>query len=793
MSRSEHGTRFLAGLLLAALAAATLGGPPARAQAAGTWAREWQVVGGQAQVAGLGEGVYESPVHDMGREFMAVGALWRARLPAGADLRLELRRSLDGSVWQPWQTLTPDDAAPDRADPGLSHGELLFGEGRYLQVRVSQSGAGPDAAPSLESLRIVAIDTRQGPQVGAAASAAAPAIISRAAWGANEAWMNWPPEYAPVLKFIVHHTATSNSYTDAAAAVRSIYYYHAITLNWGDIGYNYLVDREGRIYEGRAGGDGVIGGHARPYNSGTVGVALLGDYTTSPVPGAAVAALVELLAWKGNLHFVHPLEDGWLRDRVFPNIMGHRDCGATTCPGDRAYALLPQVRSSVYERMRAIPPRLLVGRPAADEPVAGVYRVAWRASPAAAQVTLAVDGQVRGTVAAAAGQWRWNATQHPDGPHRLELVARTDLGQATSVEVPVWVDNTPPTGTLLAPRFTSARAISLTLTCADCTELQLGAGWRWEAEDLPHGPGTGRVVADPAAANGQAWLGRAGEHNAGPWYGPYFCGLPSPASYEAVFWLRAAPADPGPKVVELDVSDHAGLRFLAGPWALAGGDFSGAYQPFRLPFHYPDPGTTCRGTGSQDGLELRAWFQATADLWLDRVEVLTAPQPFATVVPFSLPAAEGPHPVEVRFIDRAGNLSPLYAQTVTVDRTPPAWGEPTPQGLPLRDDLAGLSPHGAAYALSDDGITWDEWTGSALSIDPSGSQGLLPAQPEWVGRAVRARAQDRAGNVAYSPPLSWPPSGFPTPTPVPPYRVWAYCPHVTCHLAGEVAEGYAAP
>ena len=76
-------------------------------------------------------------------------------------------------------------------------------------------------------------------------------IISRAAWGADENLMTWTPEYRTVRKFVVHHTATSNGDLDPAATVRAIYYYHAVTRGWGDIGYNYLIDAQGRIYEGR--------------------------------------------------------------------------------------------------------------------------------------------------------------------------------------------------------------------------------------------------------------------------------------------------------------------------------------------------------------------------------------------------------------------------------------------------------------------------------------------------------------------------------------------------------------
>ena len=761
------------------------------------WAAEWAIVGPQASgggtlsglqygatgkglvlSAGAGVGALVSAVHDMGHEFMALGVLWQAQTQAG-EVTLEVRSSLDGETWEPWQAVVADDTAPDGAPTDVKHSELVVGTGRYVQLRASLRGAGPSAA-SLQMLKLVAIDARPGPQAKPVAAAeAGPTIISRASWGANEAWMTWPPEYAPVSKFVIHHTVTRNNDTDPAATMRAIYYYHAVTLNWGDIGYNYVIDQQGRIYEGRAGGDGVIGGHARPYNTGTVGVAILGDYSSTDVPAAAVSALVELLAWKGNLHFIDPLGSGWLRDRVFPNIMGHRDCSNTACPGDRAYALLPQIRSSVAQRMQAIPPHLVVYKPATNELMAGVHEVTWQASPAVTRVTLVVDGQARASVDASTTRWPWNTTTEGDGIHHLRVTASTSQGQNTTVELAVQIDNTAPTGSLSAPAFTNAQSVPLTLTCKDCSRIQLGAGWRWEGESLYHAAGTGQAVADSAAANGQAWVGRAGVDSAGPWYGPYFCGLPSPGDYEAVFWLRSGRTDLSAVEAELDVADQAGTRLLAGPLPIAGTDFAatGRYQSFRLPFHYPDPGTSCRGVPG-DGLELRTWFKATGDLWLDRVEIFRAPQPFLSSVSYALPAAEGHYPIEVRFLDGAGNASPVYAQTVTVDRTPPQCSAFTAEGVPVADALAGLDPAGAAYALSEDGMSWGAWVSTPMTVGPDGLAGLVSPQPSWQGYSVRVRVYDRAGNVAVSQPTSWPLLG-PAPTPAGPPLVYtnrAYCP-----------------
>ena len=110
-----------------------------------------------------------------------------------------------------------------------------------------------------------------------------PAIVSRAAWGANESIRRAPPSYAPSVRFaIVHHTAGTNTYSrdEAAAIVRGIQLYHVRGNGWNDIGYNFLVDRFGTIYEGRYGGvdRNVVGAHALGFNTGSTGIALLGTY-----------------------------------------------------------------------------------------------------------------------------------------------------------------------------------------------------------------------------------------------------------------------------------------------------------------------------------------------------------------------------------------------------------------------------------------------------------------------------------------------------------------------------------
>jgi N-acetylmuramoyl-L-alanine amidase/Fibronectin type III domain len=222
----------------------------------------------------------------------------------------------------------------------------------------------------------------------AGASVPQPGITARSGWGADESlrFANgkevWPPTFWPMQKLIVHHTATQNADPNPTSTIRAIYYYHAITQGWGDIGYNFLIDEAGHVYKGRhshttsnpssaspspddtitgedANGRGVTAGHALGYNSGTMGVALLGTLTTQDATPAARNALADLLAWKADTHGIDPQASSLYTNpvdgtqRTFPNIAGHRDVNATECPGGTFYATLPTVRSAVASRISA--------------------------------------------------------------------------------------------------------------------------------------------------------------------------------------------------------------------------------------------------------------------------------------------------------------------------------------------------------------------------------------------------------------------------------------------------------
>ena len=166
---------------------------------------------------------------------------------------------------------------------------------------------------------------------------------------------------------VVHHTAGSNNYGpgDSAAIVRGLYGYATQTLHYCDTHYNFFVDKYGQIFEGRYGGmdKPVLAAHATGANWNTVGIAVIGDYSTAAPPPAMINALETLIAWKLAWHGVDPFNnvnyttltgtDRWAAGTThsLPPIVGHRDPGQTSCPGQRVYDLLPAIRANVATRI----------------------------------------------------------------------------------------------------------------------------------------------------------------------------------------------------------------------------------------------------------------------------------------------------------------------------------------------------------------------------------------------------------------------------------------------------------
>lgn len=351
--------------------------------------------------------------------FNALGLHWVADVPEGASVAAEVRFSQDGSQWGQWhEVMVSDEDLPDHVgqtkSAGEAIGQLVFtDEAGFFQYRFTLSQNQAAQSPAINRLTASYIDAkgyhesplsvagifnRVAAIVDPPVASAQPGVITRAQWGANEAYMTWDPEYASPKKQIVHHTVTSNSDPDPAATVRSIYYYHAVSLGWGDIGYNYLIDQQGRIYEGRYGGNGVVGGHALGWNTGTIGISALGNYEQSGITPAMYSAFVELMSWKSNQNQIDPNGSDLLNGVYKPNYMGHRDSYSTACPGGNLYAYLPAFRSEAAARY-------------SPYPIIGAIGVKWNNLNGAPGAALGVEYAVAGGMAQdfRLGRIYWNS------------------------------------------------------------------------------------------------------------------------------------------------------------------------------------------------------------------------------------------------------------------------------------------------------------------------------------------------------------------------------------------------
>ncbi|MFD3590056.1 peptidoglycan recognition protein [Streptomyces sp. NPDC058683] len=189
-----------------------------------------------------------------------------------------------------------------------------------------------------------------------------PRIVTRRGWGADESLREKGFVYTGKVKAaFVHHTASGNGYkcSQAPSVIRSIYRYHVVSMGWRDIGYNFVVDKCGTIYEGRAGGvaKAVKGAHTLGFNNNSMGIAVIGSFGSHKPPAAVVTAIAKLTAWKLGLFGANPKGKTYLKSgggNLYPKgknvrlnvISGHRDGYATECPGAKLYAKLGSARTS---------------------------------------------------------------------------------------------------------------------------------------------------------------------------------------------------------------------------------------------------------------------------------------------------------------------------------------------------------------------------------------------------------------------------------------------------------------
>ncbi|WP_433919371.1 peptidoglycan recognition protein [Streptomyces canus] len=327
-----------------------------------------------------------------------------------------------------------------------------------------------------------------------------PSIVSRAGWGADEKLSPDPSEYnADVKAVFVHHTAGSNDYTcaESASIVRAIYAYHTAPdpsgNGWNDIGYNFLVDKCGTIFEGRKGGVDlpVLGAHTYGWNRESTGIAVLGEYTATGASNAALTSVARIAAWKLGQYGVDPnstvqLKAGATQNNLagtsftagslytFNRVSGHRDGYATECPGNSLYAQLPTIRAWASGPVQGLKLTSLTGATLSGSTywTKGAITAKWSATTPASLISkfeVLVDGKV---VATASGTATSAGTTLAAGSHKVAVRAVHQSGKtATTSALTVVTDTT-------APTFSTTPKITLRTGTVTTTAAPVTLGWK---------------------------------------------------------------------------------------------------------------------------------------------------------------------------------------------------------------------------------------------------------------------------------------------------------------------------
>ena len=331
----------------------------------------------------------------------AVGVTWAHGQEISEDGIKVLVRTRQGDEWSDWSAIAyHDDHAPDADSPEARTARpgtdpLIIGDVDQVQVKAAVDGKSATALPADLKLAVVEPGTAEGTDTetpaesggrsgaqgeaayddefeqrgedaislrAASTTPAMPTIYSRAQWGADESIRNKSAlRYGTVSAGFVHHTVNANDYTEAQVPgiLRSIYAYHVKSRGWSDIGYNFLVDRFGRIWEGRYGGvdKNVVGAHTLGYNDYAFAMSAIGNFDVVEPPDVMLRAYGALFAWKLALNGVNPASTSQqVGKSTFQAINGHRDAGSTACPGRYLYAKIPTIRAYASAAAPAAPP-----------------------------------------------------------------------------------------------------------------------------------------------------------------------------------------------------------------------------------------------------------------------------------------------------------------------------------------------------------------------------------------------------------------------------------------------------
>ncbi|MFD8676272.1 N-acetylmuramoyl-L-alanine amidase [Streptomyces seoulensis] len=406
----------------------------------------------------------------------------------------------DPGTPEPTDVTTTEPAPPEETTAEPSAGESSPeqsteppAESPSASESTASTGPGETASPSDSASPSASATVPTAPP----STAPRPPIVPRSGWKADESISPEAPTYIDgrIKAVVVHHTASTNDYTcaEAPSIINAVYTYDVTGLGWKDLGYNFVVDKCGTIYEGRKGGVDlpVVGAHAYGFNSQTTGIAVLGTYVDSPPPMAAMASVARLAAWKLGQYGVQPdstvtlttaLSGQNLAGRTWepgetmtlPAIHGHRDGYNTVCPGDAFYAALGTVRTLAAGPVTGLTLGTVTGTGTVGTTpyTNGPLTVNWSTTTPASLISsfqVLVDGKTAATVAGSATSAKLTLTA---GTHKVQVRAVHQSGRtATSGERTVVADTT-------APTFPTKPNLSLRTGTVDTAAVPLTLGWK---------------------------------------------------------------------------------------------------------------------------------------------------------------------------------------------------------------------------------------------------------------------------------------------------------------------------
>ena len=368
--------------------------------------------------------------HGTAGRFTLAGVQWRG--PG----RVLFRTRSTGGRWSAWRDGRPEpEDAPDAGSPERRRRGWEMGNPWWVGTSDRIEARAVGRVSRVRGQLVWSPDVRVPMRVPTATGA--PPVVPRLAWGADESIRRGPPSYADDVRFaIVHHTAGRNDYTrsEAAAIVRGIELFHVQGNGWNDIGYNFLVDRFGTVYEGRFGGidRNVVGAHALGFNTSSVGIALLGTYGSTKPSAAALDAIERLIAWRLDLAHVDPtsfltyISGGSERYAsgipvLLNAVSGHRDTGFTECPGDALYARLGEIAGVALQLGG-----LKIFEPAVETAGSSVRVRARLSQPQTWSVAITTSAGIeiaRGSGSGTTVDWTWDSSGAPAASYTWTISA----------------------------------------------------------------------------------------------------------------------------------------------------------------------------------------------------------------------------------------------------------------------------------------------------------------------------------------------------------------------------------